>query len=125
MSEVYENAYFTLAAALAQDDSTGFLRTAPERSDYLHREVRIMHGAEPVTGIRVRPIHDSRRRADPNPLATRAWAYQEWLVPRRVLTFSECVQLECLEDSFCECGSGVFPDPFCANLSQYRHASRG
>src|SRR5947207_16004164 len=94
MSEVYENAYFTLAAALAQDDSTGFLRIALERADYLSHELRIMHGAEPVTGIRVRQTHDSRRRADPKPLATRAWTYQEWLVPRRVLTFSECVQFE-------------------------------
>jgi hypothetical protein len=45
------------------------------------------------------------------------------LLPRRLLTYSTALMWECA-DHWCECGSGLFPDPFLANSIELYFPSR-
>lgn len=77
-----------------------------------------------VSGIRARNVHDFRTASPPDVLSTRAWTLQERLIPRRLLTYSSCVFMECREGALCECGSGVFPDPFCGPVRNFNQFNR-
>jgi hypothetical protein len=68
-------------------------------------------------------MHDTRERFDEEPLSTRAWTFQVRLLPRRLLTYSTALMWECAKD-WCECGSGLFPDPHLANSLDFYFRSR-
>lgn len=124
MSEIYEDSYLTLATALSPGDDYGFLDSSPERQMYIGRHVDLTDFGIESDSVKVRQIHDYRTVQSRQPLATRAWTLQETLIPQRLLTFSVAVFLECRETSFCECGSGLFADPFCADTSKFLQVDR-
>lgn len=88
MAKIYQDSYLTIAAAVASNDSEGFIKERPEK--FLPKHIRIDHVANPVI----------------EPLLGRAWCYQERLVPRRVLTYHHAeVTFECRSSHWCECGN--------------------
>ena len=118
MASIYEDSYLTLAAALAPSNDDGFLGRNNDR---------LLFKSEPVQaffGVRVRNIHDFRSLPVEDVLSTRAWSLQERLVSPRLLTFSLGVSLECREASWCECGSGRYPDPFLGSLQAWSQFDR-
>ncbi|CZR47998.1 uncharacterized protein FPRO_12608 [Fusarium proliferatum ET1] len=105
MARIYHDAYVTIAAAVGQSDSDGFIKER-EKEFRPHEVVRGIYWRKEVNHV----VHNRRE-----PLATRAWCYQERLVPRRVLTFHHAeVMFECRLAHWCECGRneayGKFPD---------------
>ncbi|KAI8662094.1 HET domain-containing protein [Fusarium sp. Ph1] len=105
MARIYQDSYLTIAAAVGQSDSDGFVK---ERRETFrpHEAARGIYWREEVD-------HFVHNRLEP--LATRAWCFQERLVPRRVLTFHRAeVTFECRLAHWCECGRnesyGLTPD---------------
>jgi hypothetical protein len=124
MSEIYEHFYLTLAAALAPGDDYGFLNASQERKTYLGVPLDLSDYGLNENTVWVRKIHDNRTLQSYQWLASRAWTPQEGLIPRRLLTFSVTISLECRTAQLCECGSGLFPDPFCGNQEDFQKIDR-
>ncbi|KAH9203195.1 heterokaryon incompatibility protein-domain-containing protein, partial [Leptodontidium sp. 2 PMI_412] len=107
MSCIYSNAVFVLAAAAGNNCESGFIASGKRRG-----RVSIVSNHDSETDLSVRPIPKMR---DPygshfrhceegSKLSTRGWAFQEQLLARRILSYSdEEMSWECLEDSLCEC----------------------
>src|SRR5271170_3384481 len=87
MGSIYEGSYLTIAASTSSSDRQGFLENAESRYAYLSWDL-FWEDSSLLSGIKVRSIHDARERFDEEPLATRAWTFQERLLPRRLLTYS-------------------------------------
>jgi hypothetical protein len=120
MSEVYQNAFITIAAAAARNSTEGcFMR----RPFSIRRDFRITIASEKVEEVEIfaRPwqsyhhwtksIGDGPSQAGQHPLETRAWTLQEHLLSRRILRFSahELVWI-CRTNHLCECLSGNVMD---------------
>ncbi|KAK4159211.1 heterokaryon incompatibility protein-domain-containing protein, partial [Cladorrhinum sp. PSN259] len=71
MNEVYGGAALTIVAAGSSDCDGGLFRGRPTS-----RELNDWHSSEGVI-----PFHDE-------PLASRAWTFQEWILSKRLLVFS-------------------------------------
>ncbi|KAF4441184.1 HET-domain-containing protein [Fusarium austroafricanum] len=95
MARIYQDSYVTIAAAVGQSDSDGFIKE--REKDYRPHEVaRGIYWRQEVGHV----VHNRWE-----PLARRAWRFQERLVPRRVLTFHRAeVTFECRLAHWCECG---------------------
>lgn len=112
MYAVYKNSFLTLAA-LSGPDSTFGLRTASvkQRSTPI-AQLRTTQETTSCT-VYLRGLHyldsdcgDNHERASMNyyPLLDRAWAYQERVIPPRMMFFTESEMIyQCLEDVKCEC----------------------
>lgn len=107
MGDIYSNALFVLAAAAGDGCKSGFLAGSRRKE-----RVVITSDVDSKTEFSVRPIpklmdpygshfrHSDQR----SKLSTRGWAFQEQLLARRILSYSdEEMSWECLEESFCEC----------------------
>jgi hypothetical protein len=114
MSQVYEDAQFTIAAASAAGDDYGFLGTDPlKRLHHCSEDLYLDLRGETIYGLRFRIPHDLRDLMSVDPLNTRGWTLQERLLSRRLLTFgSTAVMYECPQTAWCECGSGFYPNSF-------------
>ena len=124
MSEIYEDAYLTIAIALAEGDHVGFLHRDTARERYTSQTLDLCDFGIGSDNIKIRPIHDHRTVDTYQPLTTRGWTLQESMISPRLLTFSVAVSFECRQANFCECGSGMYPDPFCADASIFKQTSR-
>jgi hypothetical protein len=111
MGAIYEGAYLTIAAALAPNDEEGFLNPSVSRNTHKSKRLNFNFQGRQITVISTRIPHDSRDQLA-KPLATRGWTLQERLLSRRLLTFSSGVTWECPQESWCECGVGLYPNPF-------------
>lgn len=106
MSRTYYTALFVLAAAAGDNCESGFLAGAKR-----NESVSIVF-SDSETRLSVRRIPQMidpygshfRHRNKRSKLSTRGWAFQEQLLARRILSYSdEEMSWECLEDSLCEC----------------------
>jgi hypothetical protein len=109
MAAVYSNAYLTLASTGKPNSSGGLFFDRPPRT-YLRAPFK---SASNVDGhVQIFPlqkakeiIKDYRIKMKSEPLAERAWAFQERVLARRVLHFaSDQICLECLEGTIYEDG---------------------
>ncbi|CRK23235.1 hypothetical protein BN1723_002991, partial [Verticillium longisporum] len=105
MGFIYERAYLTVAAATAAGDRQGFLGGSPGREHFASRTIDMDPFGGP-SGVQARRVFDVRATTLQDPLHTRAWTFQERIMPRRILTFSSAVFFECHTGARCETGSG-------------------
>jgi hypothetical protein len=97
MSEVYANAYLTVAATLSHSCSDGFL--VPRRTVSSSPLIMELNGER--YPINVRQVLSDE---EANPLHARGWAFQELIVSPRVLSFAyDEIQWYCRTTQFCEC----------------------
>lgn len=97
MSEVYANAYLTIAATHNRSCNDGFL--VPRRT--VSSSPLIIE----LSGIRYPiDVRQVLRGEEANPLHSRGWAFQELIVSPRVLSFAyDEIQWYCNTNQFCEC----------------------
>lgn len=104
MSEIYANAYLTIAASLSPGDNVGFLEPRKAHTTHL---LQTEIGEKPATvHVREQISHDDTVTSTQalNPLFIRAWCFQELLISPRVLSFNRHeIQWHCREKSRCEC----------------------
>jgi hypothetical protein len=124
MGDIYGRAYLTIAACLATSDEDGFLHPSPAREAYRSVPILFHFCGQQFEGLRMRTPHDLRDGAGLEPLSTRGWTLQEKLLATQLLSFSSGVTLECPQASFCECGGGLYPNPFVPILEQSRHVDK-
>ncbi|EEY19276.1 conserved hypothetical protein [Verticillium alfalfae VaMs.102] len=93
MGFIYERAYLTVAAATAAGDRQGFLGGSPGREHFASRTIDMDPFGGP-SGVQARRVFDVRATTLQDPLHTRAWTFQERIMPRRILTFSSAVFFE-------------------------------
>jgi hypothetical protein len=102
MADIYENAYVTIAATSASDSTKGFLspRTVNMRT---YRLPAWFPNHDDGSQPRILAVwHEYHTTNDP--LYTRAWCFQEWILPKRLLSFGKNdVQFLCQEQWKCEC----------------------
>lgn len=123
MGEVYRNSFLTIAASLASSDSEGFITP---RTKHIAKDVLVEHASFPggSASFRIRVALGKHLRHDVNshirdsyrsnlivpagamePLDYRAWAFQERLVPDRLLSFRlNELEWDCVGCCDCECG---------------------
>ncbi|KAF7947922.1 hypothetical protein EAE96_008993 [Botrytis aclada] len=107
MSTVYGNALLVLAASISPGDELGMMRERP----YSYCHIIDFNWNNNPLSLRIQPwiFHNDQHLTAfyDGPLASRAWAYQERLLGRRVLLFNSAELLwECKEVWRCECGVG-------------------
>ena len=112
MGDIYKNAYLTLAATASSDGAGGLfverdgdiLDITIPNSDPLHN-VSLKARRRRLHASLLPPPHGE-------PLSSRAWAWQERLLSRRIVHFgSQELIWECKSGSGCECGiEGVLDD---------------
>jgi hypothetical protein len=108
MGAIYENAYVVIAADSATDGDKGCLTWRPPSVEI---PCGPTVGDDAPASIFARPSLSHVEltvavadRASRNPLDTRAWALQEWLLPVRVLHFTEQeIIWDCKTELDCEC----------------------
>ena len=82
MCDIYRNSSLTISAACSASDLSGFLWETPPQARVNHEDM-----------LSSDPIH------------TRAWTFQETLLPRRLLSFGSCeMYWECERHKTCQCG---------------------
>lgn len=103
MGTIYENAYLTIAASLAPSDTIGFLQ--PRRrhlSKVIDFQGKLLHRTKRDFKVREMIDHD---KSSQDPLHSRAWAFQERVMSRRILFYTSYeMNWECRESRHCECG---------------------
>lgn len=98
MCDIYRNSILTIAASCSASDSAGFLQ---ERIVDDPVELTQPRGME---SIRFRPSIDHTRTHGDDPIHSRAWTFQETILPRRLLSFgSRELTWECETLRQCEC----------------------
>jgi Heterokaryon incompatibility protein (HET) len=108
MGAIYENAYVVIAADSATDGDKGCLTLRPPSVEI---PCGPAFGGDAPASIFARPSFSHvdltvavADRDSRNPLDTRAWALQEWLLPVRVLHFTEQeIIWDCKTELDCEC----------------------
>jgi hypothetical protein len=112
MGAIYGGAHLTIAAASAPDNREGFLVVTEARKHYESSEVDLFPFSQ-HSQVLARRVHDARTLKHVDPLTLRWWTFQERLLPRRLMTYTQgALSFECITASCCECGSGLRPDPF-------------
>lgn len=81
-------------------------------------------GSNISSGTKVRKDHDVREQVQLEALSKRAWTLQERLLPMRLLSYSSAITWECVEASWCGCGSNLTPNPFLSDKQFGSLASR-
>ncbi|MCJ1288987.1 hypothetical protein MMC34_000518 [Xylographa carneopallida] len=105
MADVYENAFFTIAAVSSPNSNMPFL-VPRQREDQLHT---IKIDCQAVIGqpgnINARLTSDAwSRESCYGPLSTRAWAWQERQLSVRIMQFTTTeVKWHCVTEDRCEC----------------------
>lgn len=96
MATIYKNSFLTIAASAAASDQDGFLEN---RRPFLGRKLQYNIPGFPHKLIEIRRSYIDYHYEYPeriNPLDKRAWAFQEQLMPLRVLSFrSSGVRWQC------------------------------
>jgi hypothetical protein len=109
MKTVYRNSYLTIAASRSLDGNGGcFAKTSLLEGFRIHNRSKQFSGIsirEPLNHDRFRDRPSRAHESDLEPLASRAWAYQERLLSRRIVhyTGSELVW-ECESAMLCQYG---------------------
>ncbi|KAL8680789.1 MAG: hypothetical protein Q9224_006914 [Gallowayella concinna] len=105
MGDVYANSYVTLAATTSENSNGGLLRRRSPLSIWPCRVEAKWTCFEP--GRLVVSVGRWTRERDMKPLEDRAWAYQEWLLSKRLIHFShDQVRWEC----YCLVASQLYPE---------------
>ncbi|KAH7381130.1 heterokaryon incompatibility protein-domain-containing protein [Cadophora sp. MPI-SDFR-AT-0126] len=115
MSKIYSNALVVIAAAAGDGCESGFLAGGGRKEAV---PMTSLDGSKmdlflrPVPRLKD-PYGSHFRHSDQrSKLSTRGWAFQEQLLARRILSYSEEeMAWECLEESLCECQSPGSPRP--------------
>lgn len=112
MYAVYKNSFLTLAALSGPDSTYGLRTTSVKESSTTIAQLRAAHNNTSCT-VYLRGLHyldsdcgDNHDRASMSyySLLDRAWAYQERVIPPRMMFFTESEMIyQCLEDVKCEC----------------------
>lgn len=105
MSTIYEKAYVVIAASSSSSVTQGFLTyQRQQRPHYFN--ISASYGIQPTVAARANPqtgFHSPDKKTDP--LAQRAWAFQEQHMSTRCLIFSaDELQWVCKKKAVCECG---------------------
>jgi hypothetical protein len=124
MTELYSNAYLSLAADCARENNDGFLRRTARR--YVPISVDAIGGDGHGSQLLAFPVPSDKATLDRailemhgEPLVSRAWALQERLLPHRTLHYGtdqmyfECNEEFISEDGFRSLGryNGLHPGP--------------
>ncbi|RSL91000.1 hypothetical protein CEP51_000446 [Fusarium floridanum] len=117
MSDVYQNAYITIAAAAARNSTEGCFRQRPfsvrkslavvaEVEDKVE-QVEVFARPWQSSGHWTKNIGDGPLYLAQNPLETRAWTLQEHILSGRILRFTAHEMVwHCREVHLCECRPG-------------------
>ncbi|CZR59423.1 uncharacterized protein PAC_09315 [Phialocephala subalpina] len=120
MATVYGNAYLVIAATKADGSQAGpFSQTAP---DLRGRILRYSHREEHFSFV-IRPAfrHLELLNEESFPLLTRAWAFQERLLPGRIVHFSaNDLVWQCHRRTDCECEASLFGNSIFKRVSGKR-----
>ncbi|KAL5364769.1 hypothetical protein BJX96DRAFT_138697 [Aspergillus floccosus] len=131
MGEIYQNSYLTIAAAASSQSAEGCFSESIADRFILVQEP---NQSSICIGVRDRQqtgkLH-IRKAREPTmhghtPLFTRAWAYQERMLSRRILFCSKFeLQVGCRAGLWCECGQikiapHFFPPPQSPNLVEFK-----
>lgn len=115
MSTIYEKAHLVIAASLSFSATQGFLKDRKQRQTY-HMRLPDRYGTNISVGARELPqtgFHSPEIWKEADPLAKRAWAFQEQHMSTRYLIFSaDELQWVCKTKVACECGLNATP-AFC------------
>ena len=120
MGDVYANSYFTLAATASNDSRGGLLQQRSPLTAWPCRQIAKWEHHDPrqvVIGS-----DGLGQEMDLLPLGTRAWAFQEWLLSKRLIHFSKYeVRWEC----HCLAATEVYPKGLDEDDSLQGRVSRG
>lgn len=106
MCDIYQNSVLTISAACSASDCAGFLQ---ER--VAHDPIKL-GTTRRLQSLCFRPAIDHSRGLLDDPIHSRAWTFQEMMLPRRLLSFnSQELTWECETLRQCECGQIEFEDP--------------
>ncbi|KAF2737079.1 HET-domain-containing protein [Polyplosphaeria fusca] len=115
MADIYRNEIITISAAASNNSHGGLFRDEPSESKSIE-VTPCVHAAQDVR-IFARQTHFHNK--EDHPLIERGWVYQERLLSPRVLHFgAEELIWECMTESSCQCGEGVWAvqhNPWVAN----------
>jgi hypothetical protein len=104
MCSIYAGAHITLAATVSPNASEGLFRISSAEYTYQYFTYESSRGQK--FDIECRKRFD-QGRFDKSVLLTRAWAFQERLLWRRILHFMDDeLYFECGSGNFCECARG-------------------
>jgi hypothetical protein len=104
MGDVYANSEITIAASIAINSEQGLFFTRPAQKVW---PCRIATGVPQEIDQNIVISPPLSRAADLKPLITRAWAFQEWLLSKRILHIGkDQIRWEC----FSLGASQVYPD---------------
>lgn len=113
MSGIYKNSFLTIAAASAFNSQVGFLGP---RTRYLSTALSTF--PKVPLGLKIREAINHENSIQ-GPLEGRAWAFQERLIPKRVLSFgSKEMRWECNSSTFTESGHSFSHDIVSGNISR-------
>lgn len=98
MCDIYRDSVLTIAASCSASDSAGFLRDR-----MVHDPVEIKKPPR-LSHIHIRQSVDHLQMVRDDPIHSRAWTFQETILPRRLLSFGSCeATWECETLRQCEC----------------------
>lgn len=109
MCDIYRNSILTIAASCSASDSTGFLQERIKDYPIEIQERKIDNPIETyrpqqLQSLRFRPAIDHSLMFRDDPIHTRAWTFQETILPHRLLSFgSRELIWECETGRQCEC----------------------
>jgi hypothetical protein len=106
MGEIFGNAYVTIAAAAATDVHQGIFQEMEAFKEY--QDSTSPTGGQPLTFAYVTPLSTRKSVHDlsSEPLYQRAWALQERILSRRVITYgTDRITWQCRTHSYTESGT--------------------
>lgn len=128
MAQVYENAYFVVAAVSSPDGSISFLNTPRQVLAATNpSEMRLeRRNPDPASVVVRRTSLAFSASTTEGPLSTRAWAWQEKVLAKRIIQFTaQEVKWHCYEECLCECSaraeSGKLSVPLHGERDMYSH----
>ncbi len=102
MGTIYRNSTITIAASMATNSQEGFFRTEPEITEDSSRPGHRFEVEVPYSSVGDIIMYQGWRNitiVDTNPLDTRGWALQEYLLSPRILNFTKAqLLLDCYRD---------------------------